>query len=47
MEPYYYDYDRSSPYLIHKDCEPLRVDCLTCNEPFDTLFHRECFALLY
>jgi len=37
MEPYHYDYDKTSPYLIHKDCEPLRVHCLTCNEPFDTL----------
>lgn len=35
-ETRYDPYDRSSPYLL-KDCEPLRVDCLTCNEPFDTL----------
>lgn len=24
--------------LIHKDWEPIKIDCLTCNEQFDTIY---------
>ena len=29
--------------ILHKDCEPIIIGCLTCNEPFDTLYViRDC-----
>lgn len=24
--------------ILHKDCEPIIINCLTCNELFDTLY---------
>ena len=28
---------RSKEVLLHKECEPIIINCLNCNEPFDTL----------
>lgn len=30
------EYDRSLTHLLNKDCKPLRVECIICNEIFNT-----------